>query len=209
MIIDPHDHPYGDIYKLMIGSIVPRPIAFVSTVNAAGVPNLAPFSFFNAVCSNPPIVLFSTVIRANGTHKDSLNNVEATKEFVINIVSEEFAGKMNITSAEYPPGINEFAESGLTPVPSQRVKPPRVGESRISFECRLATIVRFGDGPGGGCTVFGEIVLFHVADELFDNFRIDPDKLRAIGRMGGPTYTRTGDRFDLIRPKTGETAANR
>ena len=204
MIIDPSAHAYGDIYKLLIGSIVPRPIGFISTVNMEGVRNLAPFSFFNGVCSNPPIVLFSTVVRADGSHKDTLNNVETTKQFVVNIVSEDFAQQMNITSADFPPGVDEFIEAGLTPVASDLVKPPRVKESRIQMECRLVTVVRFGQGPGGGCTIFGEVVRFHVSDELFDNFRIDPDKLRPIGRMGGPTYTRTTDRFDLIRPKAGE-----
>ena len=188
----------------MIGSIVPRPIAFVSTVSANGIRNLAPFSFFNGVCSNPPIILFSTVIRKDGSHKDTLNNVEATREFVVNIVSEEFAQKMNITSGEFPPDVDEFIESGLTPVPSDLVKPPRVKESKISMECSLAQLVTFGGGPGGGCTVFGRIVRFHIADELFNDFRIDPDKLGVIGRMGGPTYTRTRDRFEMIRPTIGK-----
>jgi len=188
----------------MIGSIVPRPIALVSSLSKSGARNLAPFSFFNGVCSNPPTILFSTVIRKDGAHKDTLNNVEATKEFVVNIVSEDFAEKMNITSADFPPDVDEFIESGLTPIPSDLVKPPRVSESRISMECKLTQIVRIGSGPGGGCTVFGEIVRFHIADELFNNFRIDPDKLQAIARMGGPTYARTRDRFDLARPKAGE-----
>jgi flavin reductase (DIM6/NTAB) family NADH-FMN oxidoreductase RutF len=204
VIIDPKDHEYNDIYKLMIGSIVPRPIAFVSTVNAKGRKNLAPFSFFNGVCSNPPIVLFSTVIRKDGTHKDTLNNVEETREFVVNMVSEDFARQMNDTSADFPPEVDEFEVSGLTPVPSDLVKPYRVRESKISMECRLVQLVQFGTGPGGGCTVFGEIVRFHIADELFDHYRINQDLLKAIGRMGGPTYTRTHDRFDLMRPKTGE-----
>ena len=200
MKITPSEHDYNQIYKLMIGSIVPRPIAFVSSVNAKGNRNLAPFSFFNGVCSNPPTVLFSTVIRKDGTHKDTLNNVEATKEFVVNIVSEDIAQQMNIASGEYPPDVDEFIKSGLTPVPSDVVKPPRVKESMVSMECKLSQFVRIGNGPGGGCTVFGEIVRIHVVDELFDNFRIDADKLRAIGRMGGPAYTRTRDRFEMVRP---------
>lgn len=204
MIIDPKDHDYNNIYKLMIGSIVPRPIAFVSTIGTDGIRNLAPFSFFNGVCSNPPIVLFSTVVRRDGKEKDTLRNVEASGEFVVNIVSEDFAEKMNITSADFPPEVDEFAESGLTPVPSDLVKPPRVKESRIAMECKLVRVVRFGSGPGSGCTIFGRILRFQIADALFDNYRIDPDKLAAIGRMGGPTYTRTRDRFDLIRPKAGE-----
>lgn len=184
----------------MIGTIVPRPIAFVSSLSSDGIRNLAPFSFFNGVCSNPPIVCFSTVVRADGHAKDTLSNVQATKEFVVNIVSEDFVEQMNICAADYPPDVDEFQVSGLTPIPSDLVKPPRVKESRISMECKLVTVVNFGNHPGGGSTIFGEVLCFHIADELFDNFRIDPDKLNAIGRMGGPTYTRTKDRFDLIRP---------
>lgn len=201
MTITPSEHDYNNIYKLMIGSIVPRPIAFISTVSPDGVRNLAPYSFFNGVCSNPPIILFSTVIRKDGSFKDTLANVKATRQFVVNIVSEEFAAQMNLTSAEVPPEVDEFALSGLTPVPSDLVGCPRVKEAKISMECSLANMVTFGEGPGGGCTVFGQILRFHIADELFDNYRIDPDKLHAIGRMGGPTYTRTKDRFELIRPK--------
>ena len=208
MIINPKDHDYPNIYKLMIGCIVPRPIAFVSTISKDGIRNLAPFSFFNGVCSNPPIVLFSTVIKKDGSHKDTLNNIEATREFVVNIVSEDLAERMNITSAEFPPGVDEFIKSGLTPIPSDLVKPTRVKESRINMECKLVTMIRFGEGPGGGSTIFGEVLRFHIADELFENFRINPDKLRAIGRMGGPTYTRTRERFDLVRPKTGEIKTN-
>lgn len=184
----------------MIGSIVPRPIAFVSTVSRDGVRNLAPYSFFNGVCSNPPTILFSTVIKKDGKHKDTLYNIEATKEFVVNMVSEDIAEQMNICSADYPPGVDEFMESRLTPIPSTIVKSPRVKESPMSMECKLNQIVRIGDGPGGGCVVIGEIVLFHINDALFDNFRIDPDVLRAIGRMGGPMYTRTRDRFEMTRP---------
>jgi flavin reductase (DIM6/NTAB) family NADH-FMN oxidoreductase RutF len=184
----------------MIGSIVPRPIGFISTISPDGVRNLAPYSFFNGVCSNPPIVSFATVIRKDGHRKDTLNNVEATKEFVVNIVSEDFAEKMNLCSADVPPDVDEFVLSGLTPVPSDIVKPPRVQESRISMECVLNRIIILSDRPGGGALVLGEIVRFHIADTLFDNFRIDPDGLRAVGRMGGPTYARTRDRFELMRP---------
>jgi len=202
MIINPSDHNYTDVYKLLIGSIVPRPIGFISTVDVNGYPNVAPFSFFNGVCANPPIVLFSTVVRRDGTEKDTLRNVESTKEFVVNIVSEDFAEQMNLCSADVPPDVDEFTLSGLTPIASDLVKCPRVKESRVTMECKLVNIIHFGQGPGSGNAVFGEVIRFHVADELFSNFRIDPDKLRAIGRMGGPTYVRTKDRFDMARPKT-------
>jgi flavin reductase (DIM6/NTAB) family NADH-FMN oxidoreductase RutF len=201
VIIDPKDHPYREIYKLLIGSVVPRPIALVSSLSSDGVPNLAPFSFFNAVCSNPPIVLFSTVVRAGGQTKDTLRNISETREFVVNIVSEDFAEKMNACSADFPPEVDEFAVSGLTPVKSDLVGPARVKESRVSMECRLERIVHFGKGePGNGSTIFGEVVRFHVADEVIDNFRIDPLVLKPVGRMGGPQYVRVSDIFEIPRP---------
>lgn len=202
MTIDPAAVPAANVYKLMIGAIVPRPIAFVSSMDAAGVLNLAPFSFFTAVSANPPVICFSPMVRGkDGSLKDTLRNVEATREFVVNVVSEEIAEAMNLCAGEYPPEVDEFALSGLTPVASEVVRVPRVGESRVSMECRLVQVVHVSDKPLGGSLVLGEVVRFHVAEELFEDFRIDPDKLKAIGRMGGPTYVRTRDRFDLQRPK--------
>lgn len=202
-IYDPADHAPNNLYKLMIGMIVPRPIAFVSTLDAAGVRNLAPFSYFTACSSNPPVVCFCTTIRTGPEpRKDTLRNIEATGEFVLNIVSEEFAGKMNICSAEVPPTVDEFELSGLTPLPSDLVKPPRVAESKVHMECRLRQVVHVSDLPGGGNLILGQVLRFHVQDDLlFDTYKIDPDKLNAIGRMGGPAYTRTHDRFEMIRPK--------
>ena len=202
MIINPAEHDYRDIYKLMVGVIVPRPIAFVSTVSADGTRNLAPFSFFTGISANPPVICFSPMVRASdGARKDTLRNVEAVREFVVNVVSEEFAEKMNICSVEFPPEVDEFEMSGLTPVASDLVKPPRVQESHISMECRLMEIVEVSAKPLGGSLVIGEVLRFHVDDALIDGYKIDPDKLHAIGRMGGPTYTRTTDLFDMVRPK--------
>lgn len=202
MTIDPASTAPANIYKLMVGAIVPRPIAFVSTRAADGTLNLAPFSFFTGVSADPPVICFSPMIRgSDGARKDTLRNVELTGEFVVNVVSEEFVRQMNICSAEFPPEVDEFQASGLTPMPSDVVKPPRVKESHISMECRLLQIVDVSAKPLGGSIVLGEVVRFHVDDALLDNYRIDPDKLRPVGRMGGPTYTRTTDRFDLERPK--------
>jgi flavin reductase (DIM6/NTAB) family NADH-FMN oxidoreductase RutF len=205
-VLDPAQIAANDIYKLMIGMIVPRPIAFVSSVDAAGVRNLAPFSYFTACSSNPPVVCFCTTIRSGQQpYKDTLRNIEATGEFVVNIVSEEFAAQMNMCSADVPPEVDEFALSGLTPLASDFVKPPRVAESKVQMECRLHQIVRVSEKPGGGVLVLGEVLRFHVLESLFDDqksgYKIDPDKLLAIGRMGGPTYTRTRDRFNMERPK--------
>lgn len=202
MIFDPAREEPANIYKLMIGAIVPRPIAFVSTLSSDGIPNLAPFSFFTGVSASPPVICFSPMIRGtDGARKDTLNNIEATREFVVNIVSEDFAEQMNICSTEFPPEVDEFAASGLTPVPSDLVKPPRVKESHVNMECLLVQVVHVSPKPLGGSIVLGEVVRFHVDDSIISGFRIDPARLRPIGRMGGPTYTRTTDRFDLTRPK--------
>jgi flavin reductase (DIM6/NTAB) family NADH-FMN oxidoreductase RutF len=204
--LDPAQIAPNDIYKLMIGMIVPRPIAFVSTIDAAGIRNLAPFSYFTACSSNPPVVCFCTSVRTGPRpYKDTFLNVEATGEFVVNIVSEEFAEQMNLCSADVPPEIDEFELSRLTPLASDLVKPPRVAESKVQMECRLRQIVRVSDQPGGGILVLGEVLRFHVIESLLDDqkggYKIDPDKLNAIGRMGGPVYTRTRDRFEMQRPR--------
>lgn len=202
MVIDPQEAGHQNVYKLLIGAVVPRPIAFVSTISQDGVLNLAPFSFFTAVSANPPIVAFCPVRRVGANpNKDTLHNIRATREFVVNIVSEEFAEKMNACSADFPPDVDEFAASGLTPIASDLVKPPRVAESHIHMECKLYLAMEFGELPGSGNLVLGEVVRFHVDDAYFDDFKIDPDRLRAIGRMGGSAYSRTRDRFEMVRPK--------
>ena len=200
MIIDPKAVPANVSYRLLVGSVVPRPIAFVSTRSTAGVNNLAPFSFFNAVCGDPPVVLFCPVWR--DPMKDTLVNVRDTHEFVVNIVSEGIVDQMNLCSAEFPASVDEFAMSGLTPVPSDIVRAPRVAESPVSMECKLLQIVEISAQPMGGNIVIGEVVRFHVDDGIIDSssYRIDAEKLRAVGRMSGFDYARTRDRFSLVRP---------
>jgi len=201
LAFDPVNYSPGDIYKLMIGAIVPRPIALVSTVDAANVRNLAPFSYFTACSANPPVVVFCPILRpAPLLAKDTLRNIVATREFVVNIVSEEFAARMNATAAQVPPEVDEFELSGLTPIASELIKPARVAESHVHMECRLRQVVEVSDQPGGGSLVLGEVLRFHVREDFIESFRIDPDKLHAVGRMAGSTYTRTTDRFDLERP---------
>lgn len=201
-IIDPSQHDYADIYKLMIGIIIPRPIAFVSSIDADGILNLAPFSYFTACSSNPPVVCFCTSVRSEPRpHKDTLENIRATGEFVVNVVSEEIAEQMNKTSADVPPEVDEFVLSGLTPLASDLVKPPRVAESKAQMECKLRQIVPVSEKPGGGVLVLGEVLRFHILESVMDGLKVDPGKLKAIGRMGGPTYVRTQDRFDMQRPK--------
>jgi len=199
MIIDPKTVPANVSYRVLVGSVVPRPIAFVSTVSPEGVYNLAPFSFFNAVCGDPPVICFSPVWR--NPPKDTLANIRASGEFVVNIVSEEFAEKMNLCSGEYPPDVDEFKMSGLTPVPSDLVRPPRVAESHVNMECKLLQLIEISAKPMGGNIVIGEVVRFHVDDAVIDGaYKIDADKLRAVGRMSGYDYARTRDRFALVRP---------
>lgn len=202
----PAEQKPQDIYKLLVGSVVPRPIAFVSSMDADGVRNLAPFSFFTVASANPPIVCFCPMMRGTANRglqatKDTLRNIIATREFVVNIVSEEFAEQMNACSAELAPEVDEFVVSGLTPVASEVVRPPRVGESQVQMECQLQQVIHVSTEPLGGSLVLGEVLRFHVNTTLFDNFRIDPDRLQAVGRMAGSTYTRTRDRFDMERPK--------
>lgn len=199
MIIDPNSISPQNNYKLLVGAVVPRPIAFVSTVSPEGGRNLAPFSFFTVASANPPVVCFTASFRE--PRKDTLVNVRATKEFVVNIVSAEFAERMNVTSGEFPYGVDEFAVAGLTPVPSDLVKPPRVQEAHVNMECRLLQTVEVSNQPLGGTLVLGEVVRFHVDDAIVEEFRIDPARLDAVGRMAGNTYCHTRDRFDMIRPQ--------
>jgi flavin reductase (DIM6/NTAB) family NADH-FMN oxidoreductase RutF len=205
--LNPSDCEARQVYKLMTGIIVPRPVALVSTVDRSGVANLAPFSFFTGVGSHPPTVLFCPVVRATEAgsgldgRKDSLRNVEATGEFVVNVVSAEIAAAANATAAEVPPDVDEFVLSGLTPVPSEAVRPARVAESPAQMECKLLQVIYTGQGPGAGVIVLGEIVRFHVREKLLDDFRVDPTGLDAVGRMAGNTWVRTQDRIELIRPK--------
>ena len=200
--ISPDDHQVHEIYKLMVGLIVPRPVALVSTVDKDGVRNVAPFSFFSGVGSNPPTVLFCPALRSSGDQrKDTLRNVEQTGEFVINIVSDSIAAAANATAADVGPEVDEFLLAGLTAIPSEAVRAPRVAESPAQFECKLLQIVFTGEGQGAGVVVLGQIVRIHVAAHLEHNFRVDPAALDAVGRMAGNTWVHTRERFDLERPK--------
>jgi flavin reductase (DIM6/NTAB) family NADH-FMN oxidoreductase RutF len=206
LTIDPANHQVSEMYKLMVGLIVPRPVALVSTIDSDGVHNVAPFSFFNGIGSNPPTVLFCTALRSASAdradnRKDTLRNVEQTGEFVINIVSSEIAAATNATAAEVAPEVDEFELAGLTAIPSEVVRAPRVAESPAQLECKLLQIVFTGEASGAGVVIIGEIVRFHVQADLVDNFRIDPEKLDAVGRMAGNTWVSTHDRFELVRPK--------
>jgi flavin reductase (DIM6/NTAB) family NADH-FMN oxidoreductase RutF len=203
---DPAACKPGQIYKLMSGVIVPRPVALVSTLSPEGHVNLAPFSFFSGVGAAPPTVLFCPVLRSTaqgeaGHRKDTLHNVEQTREFVINVVSEAIAAAANITASEVGPEVDEFHLAGLTPQASEVVGPPRVAQSPAHMECRLLQVIYTSHTPGAGVIVLGEVVRFHVREDLVDDFRVDPAGLDAVGRMAGNTWARTRDRIELVRPK--------
>ncbi|MCZ6554312.1 MAG: flavin reductase family protein [SAR324 cluster bacterium] len=188
------------LYKLMIGSIVPRPIGFVATIGREGVTNLAPFSFFNGVTFNPPTVLFAAIDR-QGERKDTARNVEEVPEFVVHIVSEDIAERMNVTCGDYGAHISEFVEAGLTAIPGTRVRVPRVAEAKVAMECRVTHHLRIGTAPAATSLVIGEVIYWHIDDGvLTESGRVDADKLQAVGRMGGVEYARTLDRFAMDRP---------
>ena len=201
MIYDPAEHPFSETHKLMIGSIVPRPIALVSTTSNDGINNLAPFSYFNGVCSKPPTIMFAPARRGwDGKEKDTLINIRSTKEFSINIVSEDIGEKMVKCSTDYEKEVDEYSKSGLSPLSSKKIKPPIVSESKISLECILNQIVQIGkEDAGSGFIVIGTIVLFHIDDEVYDNGRIILDKLQPLGRVAGNGYVRSTNAFDIIR----------
>lgn len=191
-----------DAYNWMINAITPRPIAWISTISAAGLTNLAPFSFFQGVCSRPPTLMFSGAINRTGGRKDTVVNIGQVPEFVVNIVPYALAEPMNLTAAPLPHGESEFEKFGIASAPSLKVRPPRVAAAPVAFECKLDRIVDFGDGPSGSNVVFGTIVSAHVSDAVLGpDGQIDPRKLDTIGRMGGDNYVRTTELFTIVRPR--------
>jgi flavin reductase (DIM6/NTAB) family NADH-FMN oxidoreductase RutF len=188
-----------DAYKLLTGLVVPRPIGWIGTADRDGRPNVAPYSFFNAVSGNPPTVLFSAGFGSRGT-KDSLANARETGEFTCNMVGMSVAEGMNQSAAELDHGESEFDFAGLTPEPSVEIKAPRVAEAKASFECRVTHMIDIGD-PVANVVVFGEVVRFHVDDDILDGTRIDFEGLDAVGRLAGSGYATTRERFELIRPQ--------
>lgn len=187
-----------DIYQALIGVVTPRPIAWVTTVSPSGLVNLAPFSFFNVFGVAPPIVVFSPGLRPDGSKKDTLRNVEATGEFVVNAAVVDLAAQVNASSKELPPDESEVELTHLHTTPSVKVKPPRITESPVHLECRVRQILAIGAAN----LVIGEVVMMHIRDEVLDDAgRVDPRKLRTIARMGGDFWCHTSDLFEQQRPQ--------
>ena len=200
MQFDPNELEHTAIYKLLTGSVIPRPIGWISSISESGVNNLAPFSYFNAVGDDPPHVMFSTG-RGNDTNKDTLNNVLATKQFVVNMVTQELTEQMNSTAQAVHSDIDEFELAGVTPIASQKVKPMRVKESPITFECELVHHYFLEDHKNGGaCVIIGRIVMMHFDDDvLLDNYKINLENYKPVSRLAGSAYAKIGEIFSVKR----------
>jgi len=205
MLLDPRTLPPRDVYRFLIAAVVPRPIPFVSTMSSAGQVNLAPFSYYNAISSEPPLVTIAISDRTDDP-KDTLRNIRETREFVVNVVSEPLLDAMVRTAGEWPRATSEFGPSGLTPAPSERVRPPYVAESPLQLECVLHRDIPLGNS----ILVVGEVVLARVRDDVMVEGRIDPEKLAPVGRLGGELYSPLGPILKRARPKvsreTGDLA---
>jgi flavin reductase (DIM6/NTAB) family NADH-FMN oxidoreductase RutF len=193
---------WTQVYRLCIGVVNPRPIALVSTVSPDGQPNLAPFSFYNLISANPPVVVFGPSLRRDRSRKHTLINVEATRQFVIAAVTEDIRQKMVSCAADLPYGHSEFDFSGLTPTPATQVKPHLVKEASANFECSLRQIITTGDQPGSGSIIFGDILAIHLRDDVLDAAGlVDPHKLHTVGRLGGRWYCTVTQPYEMHIPK--------
>ena len=202
MEFDPESLNTRDMYGWMVQSIIPRPIAWVSTVSAAGITNLAPFSFFAGICARPPTIMFCPANDRFGRKKHTLRNVEETGQAVVHIVSQSLIGAMNHSAASLPDGVSEFDHFQIPTVPAVKVKPPRVAGAKVAYECTIDRIVRISEGPVGGNAVFCRIVHVHIDDGILGpDGRIDPMKLDPVARLGGDYYARLSEPFALERPE--------
>lgn len=201
MYLDPATLKQRDRYKITTAVVLPRPIAWVSSRDEAGNLNAAPYSFFTVASTNPLTLIFCPQQPAGGDEKDTLRNVEAVGEFVVNLVDESTASAMNLTAARLPPGQSEFQAADLTPIDSATISVPRIGEAPVAFECVLDQIVRVGgDHAGAGAVVFGRVTNIFIRDGIYVDSYIDLDKLQPIGRLMGASYVHITDIFELIRP---------
>ena len=206
IVIDPKSTPTRDMHQFLLGAVAPRPIAFASTIDEDGNPNIAPYSFFNAFSSNPPILVFSSNRRVgDNTTKDTLHNIQKTKEVVINVVSYNIVRQMAVTSIQFPTDIDEFKKAGLTAIPSEEVKPFRVKESPVQMECKVSDILTLGEHGGAGHLIICEVVKMHIDENVVDeNGRINPHKIDLMGRMGRAFYVRASGEaiHTIVQPVT-------
>ena len=195
--IKPKDIPTSKLHGYLLGAVAPRPIAFASTIDDNGNPNLSPFSFFNVFGSNPPMMIFSPARRVRGnTTKHTLQNIEKVKEVVINVVNYDIVQQMSLSSSEYPEGVNEFEKAGFTMLPSDEVSPFRVAESPVQFECKVTDIIYTGDKGGAGNLIVCEVIKIHINEIVLDaNGMIDQHKIDLVARAGGSFYSRARDGF--------------
>jgi flavin reductase (DIM6/NTAB) family NADH-FMN oxidoreductase RutF len=201
--VNPADLDHRIAHHLMVSIITPRPIAWVSTVSQDGVFNLAPFSCFMSICLHPNLVCLSVGTHRDGSSKDTVRNIDFSRDFVINVVDENLAEAMNTTSAFFPASVSEFNEAGLTPLKSDMVKSPRLAESPVSMECKLWQIQHFGDAPYVASLIIGEVLLVHIKDEIWIDNEIPNSRLKAVGRLGGDLYLKTTAEFEMKRPESG------
>lgn len=202
---EPKDLSVPEVHRLLLGGVAPRPIALVSTISKDGINNLSPFSFFNAFGANPPIVAFSPSRRGkDATLKDTYNNLIATNECVIQVVTHPMVEQVSLASAEFPPEYDEFIKSGLTPVESDLVKPKRVKESPFQMECKVLEIKNFGDGGASANMAICEVLKFHVAEDIFTNGIIDPNKIDLVARMSGDFYSRAASGVFVVEKPIGK-----
>ena len=200
---EPKDLSVPEVHRLLLGGVAPRPIGLVSTISPAGILNLSPFSFFNAFGANPPIIAFSPSRRGrDGSLKDTYNNLQETRECVVQAVTFEMVEQISLASTEYPPEVNEFEKSGLTPIDSDLVKPKRVKESPFQMECKLKDMFSYGQGGASANIAICEVIKFHIAKDIFKEGIIHPDLINLVGRMSGEFYTKaSGDSiFSIEKP---------
>lgn len=204
--IEPSKILVQDLHKHLLSSVGPRPIALASTIDSQGNKNVSPFSFFNVFSANPPIAVFSPARRIrNNTTKDTLENIQEIQEVVINVVTSDLVEKASLASADYPRGVDEFIKSGLTPIPSKKIKPFRVQESPVQMECKVNQIIELGENGGAGNLVICEIILIHISQDILDkDNQIDPNKIQLVGRLGGKWYSKgfANAMFQIKNPKT-------
>jgi flavin reductase (DIM6/NTAB) family NADH-FMN oxidoreductase RutF len=203
MILEPNDLSETEIYKLLIGLVAPRPIALVTTLSEGGVVNGAPFSFYNVVCTDPPMLAIAVSRKEGGAYKDTARNIRRTGEFVVHVAEERLIEQINHTSCAYPSHISEVERAGLHTLPSRTIDVPLIEECKAAMECKLHQILELGNGPDTDL-IIGQVVQFHIEDSIIDNGKIRVHELRPAGRLAGLDYTRLGEIFSLDRPQYHE-----